>query len=216
MKEETRSRQKQAAQNLIDMERGVFPYPEGMSGTYKDGRPKINRTIAFTTPGTHSETMYSRAYLSKHLPDVMEAPYFKQQYALFKHERDTSVIQVLESAQLQTKALDRISLGLLEKVADTLEKNPEQIKPSEALKYAHVYFRLAAEVQGKLDSGKQDKLAVVLMNMDERIQDPAERQRIREGIERFRMQRAKQLEEYQSAGEALDADVYDGECEEVD
>lgn len=210
-KKETECRQKQAARNMVDMEHGVFPFPDGTPGTLKDGTPRIVRTLAFTTPGQYSETMYSRSYLSTHMPFLMEAPYFKQQYALFKHERDTSLVKVLESAQLQTKALDNISVGLLEMVVKDLQSEEPKITPRDALKYAAPITRLAWEVQGKLGSDQKDKLAVVLMNLDETIPDPEERRKIMEGVADASAWRRKQLEEYKDAGDALDRKRYSAE-----
>jgi hypothetical protein len=204
---------KQAAQNLIDMERGCFPYPEGTPGVYKDGRPKIVKSLAFRTPGKWSDSMYSAQYVKQNMRHLMDNTYFKQQFSLFRQEKNQQLVRVLEDAQDQYKSLEHISVGLLNLVANELDKGEEcSIPPKEALKYAPVYTKLWLEIEGKLAPKKQDKMAVLMFNVSNRIEDHEELQRVEDGLADFRQMRAQQIEEMRLAREALDEqEVIDAE-----
>jgi hypothetical protein len=69
-------------------------------------------------------------------------------------------------------------------------------------------------LSGALARGKENKLAVVFMDAEERLPKES-RDKMRSAMEVFRTQRAGELEQYSRVGDALD-DTIDGEAVEAD
>jgi hypothetical protein len=210
----TECRLRQAAANLHDMERGTFDYGPGKAPILRSGRPKVVKTIAFTTPGDISDKMYTREYARQNLKTLMDVDYFKQHYALLQQQHDGTMTQMLERLQGSTKEVTEISAGLVRLLRCRLE-DPEEaakVRTVDLLKYGPAWYKMGMELEGKVGGEHTNQLAVVLMDMNERIQDPEERDRIRQGLEDYRAQRAEQVRSYQMAGEAIDhGDIIDSE-----
>ncbi len=210
-KEVSQERMRAVAQAIADMEAGTFDYPNGQSPCFKNGRPRVDKSVALRTAG------YAESYIQEAYRNVFNHPYYNEQLRLIKASRNQSIVRVLEKAETSTKALSRISEGLLTILADRIERvqaGEEEIGTKDLLKYALPYFRTAAEIEGKLEHGKTDKLAIVLAAVDARLPKES-RDRLTEKLTEFRLMRDAQTDEYMQTGDALDSNpIIDVEADE--
>lgn len=196
-KKEGIQRKQRLAEIIYDMEQGLFDYPDGKAPFTKGGKARVNKKLALLEAG------YAPTYVKTAYYKVFDDPVYTEQYSLVKRQRAGGVMKALELAQSGSMAVTRISEGLLNMLADRIEHEPDGIKTQDLLKYAHVYFRLGAELEGKLQTKTPDRLAIVLAAVDARL--PAEsRAKVAEKLAEFRAMRSQEVIELEEAGSALD------------
>jgi len=185
------------AEVMSDMEHGLFEWPDGASPYTLSGRARVNKRLALTMAGFSDS--YARSFGSK----VFANPLYHTQYALVKKNRQGGVGHALALAQESTMAVSRIGEGLVNELARRVEETPEEIPTKDLLKYAHLYFRLGAELEGKLQKQTPDRLAIVLAAVDQRL--PAgSRDAVSEAMRAFRAERGQQIEDLAAEGAGLD------------
>jgi hypothetical protein len=89
----------------------------------------------------------------------------------------------------------------------------EKIRTEDLFKYALQYHKLDLEINGALDQGKQNHLAVVFMDAEERLPKES-RDKLYEAKRRFHEMKSAELEGMARVGDALD-EVVESEAVEV-
>jgi hypothetical protein len=205
-----KAKKRRLAEILVEMEAGLYNYADGTPPVTLEGKPRVNKMQALRDSG------YSECYAEKIRGAIFHDEYFLEQKALIEHERRGGLMKAMMGMQERTGVFsgiaDRMALLLHERLSDPLWV--QRIKTEDLFKYALQYHKLDLELSGALSQGKENKLAVVFMDAEERLPKES-RDKMRGAMERFRAQRAGELEQYSRVGDALD-DTIDGEAVEAD
>jgi hypothetical protein len=192
---------------MVDMELGTYEYPDGSRSVTNAGTPRVNKTVALREAG------YKECYIKEAYTSVLKHPYYIQQCALLKQQRDGGVITALIHSEDARGLVTKISQGSLQLLANRLEdpEKAEQIKTRDLVTIAKEFFVLDQQVKGKLESGRTDKLAIVMMAANERL-PAANRDKVKATLQAFYTTRGSEMENFALVGDALDENVIDGEC----
>jgi hypothetical protein len=207
-KKTAQEKMRQTARIMVDMEHGVYAWPDGTSPVMKNGKPRISKTVALLEAG------YKESYVKEAYTSVFTHPYYLEQYHFFLNERDVSVVRALEMAQTNNKTLSRVAEGLLNLALKRIEEDPESVSTANAIRYAKDYVRLVAEIEGKLNVPGAKNLTGILMVGAERL-GPEQRGRITEIRDKYRSDRDRELESLARAADAMDeGDIIDADYTE--
>jgi hypothetical protein len=195
----------------VDMLMGTYEYPDGSRSVTNAGTPRVNKTVALREAG------YSENYIKQGFTSVLKHPYFIAQCALLKQQREGGVITALINSEASRSLVTKISQGSLQLLSNRLE-DPElskTISTRDLTTIAKEFFVLDQQVKGKMESGRTDKLAIVMMAANERL-PAASRDKVQATLQAFYSSRSTEVENFGLVGDALDENVVDGECIEAD
>uniref|UniRef100_A0A6M3KUB5 Uncharacterized protein n=1 Tax=viral metagenome TaxID=1070528 RepID=A0A6M3KUB5_9ZZZZ len=198
-RDESRARVRRLAEIMYDMENGLFNYGDDYPSQNKDGTPKIVKAVALRAAG------YTDQYAKKIRGHIWKDPYYVQQYHLVCNERKGSVVKAMLGDVGRIEKLGQISDTMLEILHARLT-DPEEvslIKTTDLLKYAPIIYRLNAEIEGRLHSQRPDKMAVVMMDIDNRLPKES-RDKLLAMRDQYRAMRDGEVDSYAQTGDAQD------------
>lgn len=201
-----RDRLEKLAKRCVDMEMGTHDYsPEGRPLRNPDGTPKYNMQEAM-------RGIYSLGY-KNYKKALFEDPYFLRALDLERRNRTTGYVAAIEKIQRDSGAISTIAEGMCQRVLQAIGNDDVDVKLM--LQHGPAWIRLAAEIEGKIKSGKEgkgDTLNVVYQ--DFRNLPAGARDRAAETMRAFHEGKLKEIQSALHHGAQDDDDVVEGEVVE--
>jgi hypothetical protein len=205
-REQVNARKRRLAELVTEAESGMHQYPDGSTPVMANGQPRVNKLALMVEAG------YTPFYAKKEMTRVFQNPYYLEQKALIEHQRQgglmRALVDVQERSGVFTNIADRMALLLQQRLDDPIWS--QKIRTEDLFKYALQYHKLDLEVQGALSGNKQNQLAVVFMDAEERLPKES-RDKMRDALTKFRALKSGELDDMARVGDAMD-DVIEGEA----
>jgi len=169
-RKETERRLKLMAKTLVDMENGLYQWPDGRKPTRPDGSPVVSKAELIRVAG-YKDTHSGRAYAA-----WFNDPYFKRQYALEKARREAAIPAIRDEGPINLLLLGR---RMVDELLLRLKHDPDSVSSSQLLQFAPQFIDkgLEIEARGRASDGTTNNIdqlnavmgnLVVNMNADER------------------------------------------------
>lgn len=149
-RKETERRLRAMARTTVDMERGIYQWPDGRKPLKPDGTPWVVKAEIARSAGYHGDS--NQRNMEKWFTD----PYYIKQLQIERRRRDFNMEEVLAAEENLPLA---IAKGLLEILITRIATDPDSITTNQILSFApqlHKYGLELAAAQGQLQQPRDD------------------------------------------------------------
>lgn len=136
-RKETEKRLLKMAKALVDMEQGVYEWPDGRKAVRADGSPVISK-VELVRVGGYAP------YRTGHQSRWFEDPYFKRQVALEKARREANLPDILDSQPINLLKLGR---EMVEEARRRLIATPEDFTVSQLVTFGPQCIKMGLEIE---------------------------------------------------------------------
>lgn len=146
-----------AAVIWCDMERGLYPWPGKAPRTTQGELRVVKRQIL-------KDLDISNDYHDQK-GRIWENPEFLKCLALERRRRDVGIVDVVKEIEEYSGPISGIGNTIVSMVKQRLEDDPDELTTKELLQYGPQWIRLGLELEGKLESAKQQGIEHVLTGL---------------------------------------------------
>lgn len=163
MNEVIRSWFPKAAMLYVDMERGLYRFPDGKQPRHKDGRYRVVKQQILKDCGITES--YGQAGTK-----IWNNPQFLALVEKERRRRDIGIADAVAELDEVTGPLTEMGETIIARVADIFSREPDKddptaLSPAEYVRLGREWFHEALEVEGKLGSEKQKGIEAVLSQL---------------------------------------------------
>lgn len=209
-RKETEKRLLRMAKAMVDMQQGIYKWPDGRKAVKTDGSPVISK-VELVRVGGYSSVRTGHQYR------WFEDPYFKRQVALELARREANLPDVLEENPIN---LLKLGQEMVEEARRRLIACPEDFTVTQLVTFGPQCLKLGLEIEKEKDRGqgnggptKIDEINAFVGNTIVNM-DPASREElVANAIDASddRLAKLQQQIDALSAKEEDDGDVIDAE-----
>jgi hypothetical protein len=201
-KAETEERFQQLVKGWVDMERGIYVWPEGAQQRRNaNGEPVPSKRVLLESVGYSLLTPRANQR-------IWNNPKFLRALEIERQTRDRSMLTIVERAHAEGRPGPmEISNLMLDILYRRLTEDNSRVKTSELLRYAPAWQRLSLELEGKLAHARNESTTNVLAILDSSLSHPQLKANTLKILNQFRSQREQDMKTY--------ATIIEGETEDA-
>lgn len=148
-RKETERRLRVMARSMVDMERGIYPWPDGRKPLRPNGTPVISKAEVARSAG------YSGTSNARNMETWFEDPYYLRE---LEKERARREVNMAEIVQFEENLPLAIAHGLFAELLVRLEHDPASISTNNILTFAPQLHKYGLELAVKMGAAGEEKV----------------------------------------------------------